>query len=351
MTNEIQMKQNAENSMEDVDIEKQKKIKEKLKDMGVMPSKESQAGNDVPGMTEDDMSEPELKEPETVRSRRFSPVLVVVLLAFSTAGVLAYAFMSDEVIQFLSLNEASDSSYSKNELNNSQVNSINAADNDAQEKLFRKPDMASQNSDYRASLDQYRDQSQRNHNEWLARQRAEFEKRRAEFLQQNSAYQYNQPGFGKPVINQPAFNQPSINQQETNNQQAYIQPKWSTTTQSEPPQWVKDRQAEAEKQRAQYMQEIKQQQDNRYNNSYNQNYAKNMRPEYFNHPRMNTNRSQQDRPVQTNQPQQPEMTYQQNQRQQYRPFNNGSQPVYNYAPSYRYNPYNSPYGWHGRGYR
>lgn len=352
MTSEIQMKQSSENSMEDVDSEKQKKIQKKLKDMGVMPSKESEIENDDPDVTQADTSEPDLTEHDSASSRRFSPFLVVVLLAFSTAGVLAYAFMSDEVIQLLSLNEVSDNSVSEKDLNKIEANSSN----EIAEKLFSTPGMDSQNRDYRASLDQYREQSQRNHNQWLASQRAEFEKRRAEFMKQNSAYQYNQPGISQPEINQPGINQPAINQpgiiqDETHNQQVYQQPQWGTAAPREPPQWVVDRQAEIDKQRAQYRQEIQQQQENRYNNRYNPNAGGNIRPEYFNHPRLNTYQSQQDRPVQTTQPQQPEMANQQNQRQYYRPYNNGPQPMYNSAPSYRYGPYNAPYGWQGRAYR
>lgn len=324
MTSEIQMKQSSENSMEDVDSEKQEKIKEKLKDMGVMPSQENEIENDDPAMTEADMS-----EPDTTRPRRFSPVIVVVILAFSTAGVLAYTFMSEEVNQLLLLNEASEDIVSKNGLNKGGINSNNATE----VKAFNNPNMGLQNNDYRASLDQYREQSQRNHNEWLASQRAEFDKRRAEFLKRNSAYQYNQP----------EYTQPGINQQEINNQQVYKQPQWATSAPPEPPQWVKDRQAEIEKQRAQYLQEIKLQQENRYNNRYNPNYGGNQRPEYFNNPRMNTYQSQQQRPVQTNQPQQPEANYQQGQRQYYRAYNN--------APSYRSNPYYAPNGWQGRSYR
>ena len=349
MTSEIEMKQNSEDTIEEVDTGKQKKIQEKLKDMGVMPggnNEQEKEADKKAGVEsqESDKSGSDKTEVDTSKSRRFTPILVTVLLAFASAGILAYTFMSDEATKLLSLKKTPDTAVNKPALvaeaeNTNSPDFQNSAGNQH---------IDSQNRDYRAVQEQYRNQSHKNHEQWVARQRAEFDKRRAEFMKQNAQAQaqYNQPGF-----NQSGSNQAPANLSKNNNPQVYKQPQWVTSTSPELPQWVKDQQAEAEKQRAEYMKEIKKQQEEMYTNRYNGNYSGYRRPEYFNHPRMNINQSQQNNSVPQAHAQQPAVAYQQNQRQYYNPYNNTRQPVYNNAPSYRYGPYYAPYGWQGRPYR
>lgn len=346
MTSKIEMKQSSEDSIEEVDAEKQKKIQKKLKDLGVMPSEDNEPEEAVP----ENATKVENIEPETVMSRKFSPVLITVILAFFAAGVLAYTYMSEDIAELLALNKSSDNSAQQSDISNNAANTSNISNisNPNAQAQAGNALADSTPADYRASLQEYREQTQRNHDEWLATQRADSDKRREAFMKQNARSQFNQPGYS-----QPSYNQPGFNQAEMNNQQSFNQRQWEPVAPPEPPQWVKDQQAEAEKQRAQYMQEIKQQQENMSNNRYNSNFGGNQRPEYFNHPRLKPYSSQQDRPAQAIQPQQqPNVAYQQNQRQYYRPYNYGARPpVYNSAPAYRYGPNYAPYGWQARPYR
>ena len=139
---------------------------------------------------------------------------------------------------------------------------------------------------------------------------------------------------------------------EKRNADNYAQ-QWQPAAQPEPPQWVKDRQADMEKQRAQYIRAMAEQQaqwenNNRMNqmrmNSYQQNAANNQ-PYYAQQPAM---QHPQNRPYYA---QQPVMQYPQN--QQYNPNNQPpqQQQYYYSAPGYNNGPYNAPYGWQGNGYR
>jgi len=115
-------------------------------------------------------------------------------------------------------------------------------------------------------------------------------------------------------------------------------------TPTEPPQWVKDRQAEMEKQRAQYMKDMAEQQA-RWEENMKRNQMQ-MNP--YQQPPANT---------QPYNAQQPPMPYQKN--QQYNPANQpppqyyNRQPMYNYGPNYapNYGPNYAPYGWQGNRYR
>ena len=342
MTSDIKMSQRSEDVIEDVEenVEdvKQKKMQDKLKDMGVMPSTKG-----------DVKAEPELnKEPEA-STRRLSPVLITVLLALPVAGVFAYALMTDEVNDFFNLSSTGQDSVESNPVV-SDSGFAPQAENSANTGNRFTGDAHSRNQITPQSAPQFQAQSQEKHDEWLAKRKADFEKRRAEFRKrnENSYAEFT----NRNLANQQAYNQNGV----------------SANTPPDVPQWVKDQQAEMEKQKAQYMQEAQRHQErmaqqNRWVNPYNTNgrtYAReNKRPEYFNHPRMNNyqpqeNINSQGARVAPAQP--PAVAYQQNQLQQlkpqyYKPYHYRAQPNYYYVPAYQYGPYNVPYGWQGPGYR
>lgn len=327
MTSEIKMNQSSENTT-DVNNEsdkrdKQKKIQDKLKDLGVMRS--------------------DKQKPDTA-PRRFPVILVVFLLALPVAAVTVYAFMPEEVNKLLSFNDVTNADVT--------ADNVNAAKPVRDSRLVFQKETgntadAQNRNGFTSQLqprDTYQASSRSEHNKWMAERQADFEKRRAEFHKRN------------------ASNRTDSDYRYQRHQQAFNQMPWSATPPQQPPQWVKDQQAEMQKQRAQYIQELNEQQarmnkQNQWagaNDVHNSSRAHEYkRPEYFNHPRMNNYQSQQDTNSPVTQAQQPAVVYQQNPPQYYNPYGYrgwGQANFYN-TPAYQYGPYGLPYGWQGPGYR
>ena len=222
------------------------------------------------------------------KSGVLSRMLITILLAFTVLVVYAYFYMPDKFNEYVYFNDSSES-------NNGQAVS-NDADNSGLIPATPAENYAMNNQAQQA--------------DWAAQQRANFEKRRAEF-QNRHAENYAQ-------------------QRQAQQRQPMAQ--------TEVPQWVKDRQADMEKQRAQYMKNMAEQQA-RWEESMKRNQ---MQMNSYQQPATNA--------------QQPAMRYQQNQQpamqyQQYNPANQPPPQYYNRPPVYNNAPYQAPYGWQGNGYR
>jgi hypothetical protein len=264
----------------DVKSEKTNKVAEKLKTMGVMPS--------------------DKKESETV-GRRFSPLLITVLVAVPAAAAVAYYTMPEQF--------------------NNLLSSINisspASAPITQPEFLNKPYVQPQVQEHPATGNaQANTWGQAQEPEWVTQQRAEMEKRRVEFQKQYAS-------------------------RNTSNTQPMQPP--------EPPQWVKDRQAEIEQQMAQYQQRGSHYPDNQTN------YRAAQAPAYMQHPSMNPYNANPQFNPQTMQQQQPvnapNPQGQQSQRPYYGPQNYPVNPYYYYnQPNYGPNPYNRPYGWNANPY-
>ncbi|MFK5892755.1 MAG: hypothetical protein QM504_06010 [Pseudomonadota bacterium] len=222
------------------------------------------------------------KQQEVKKSFWASPMFITIALALPAAAVIAYVYMPDELSRYLSFDNSSNVATS-------------VTHNNAQEQISVAPNSTVMNSNI-----------QTNHNDWVAEQRADFDKRRAEFQQRNAV------NFDNQWASQPL----------------------------ELPQWVKDRQVEIEKQRAeiekhrkQYMQEMVKQQNRWVNNR------------GYNQPAQNT--YYQNAPV-NNQPQlPPQQVKPYGPNQAYNPYYRQARPYYPPAPMYN----NRPYGYTGYGYK
>jgi len=328
MTSEIKMNQRPEESTDSDENSakrnKQKEIQDKLKDMGVMHSKKQES--DAP-------------------SRRFPAFLIVFLLALPVAAISVYAFMPEEVNKLLLLSELSTNDSVSDNASDSK------ADSDSRQAFKTNTGVTDSAQNRSGFATQFQSQGDTQtsphsqHNKWMVERQAEFEKRRAEFYKRN------------------ANKQSEFDSRYQHNQQAYNQMPRGTTwgaTPQQPPQWVIDQQAEMQKQRDRYMQEIKEQQSQLNNQSQwtssndgntGSNAHEYKRPEYFNHPRMNNDQPQQNVNSPFSQSQQPAVVYQQNPPQYYNPYGYRGQPSYYNAPVYQYRPYNRPYGWQGPWFR
>jgi len=241
------------------------------------------------------------------KSGFFSPMLITVLLAFAVIIAVTYYYMPDKFNQYLSFSSASESEASTDA--DVVVSAQSSSENQGFVPTAPAANYASNNHLQQAN--------------WAAQQRADFDKRRAEFAKRS------------------ADNRPQ---------------QWQSATPSEPPQWIKDRQAEMEKQRAQYMKDMAEQQA-KWEESYKRNQmrmnpyqqqAVNNQPYYGQRPVMPNQPPQQNNPV--NQP--PQQYNPANQPpQQYNPANQPPPQYYYRPPAYNYAPYYAPYGWQGYGYR
>lgn len=236
------------------------------------------------------------KTKQDKRSRLASPMLITVLLALPVAAVIAYVYMPDELNKYLSFGNSLEATASKD-----AAKSTNSTDYIPATAGMDSP-VATQSGDY--AIHQYQPQYNQQP-DWMERQRAEFEKRRSGYQQ----YHANRLNNQSP----PATSVGS-------------------------PQWVIDRQAEIEKQRAemqkqreQYLKQVQEQQARWVNNQASQQaqYHSGISP-YQQHAGANR------------QPAQP-MPYAQYQR--YNPYH----PAQGYppAPIYYYAPNNGAYGYPG----
>ena len=229
------------------------------------------------------------------KSGILSRMILTILLAFFVLTVYAYFYMPDEFNQYLSFNDTSEPT-SEQGLSSGVNNSDSVP---------------------AALVTNYAMNNQTQQADWAAQQRADFEKRRAEFQNRNN---------------------------ENYSQQRQLQQR-HPMAQTEPPQWVKDRQAEMEKQRAQYMKHMAEQQA-RWEESMKRNHMQ-MSP-YQQQGNTGQPYNAQQPVMRYQQNQQPVMQYQQN--QQYNPANQPPQ-YYSRPPAYNYPPNYAPYGWQGNGYR
>ena len=171
-------------------------------DTGDVKSKPETKSTSYSGTKSSAKNKPEKK------SGFLSRMILTVLLAFAVVAAYAYFYTPEKFNQYLSFDEASDSS-SDQEVAGSAANQGHIPAATATTANYANNNMNPQQAD------------------WAAQQRADFEKRRAEFEKRNAANyaQQRQP-----------------------------------TAPTEAPQWVKERQAEMEKQRAQYMKNMAEQQ-------------------------------------------------------------------------------------------
>ena len=282
--NESTATDDVENSAEkettaDASTESKKtnKVAEKLKAMGVMPSGK--------------------EKPET-EGRRFSPMLITLLIAVPVVGFIAYANMPGPF--------------------NNLASSVSSVFSSAPEQSnpnngYAQPQLPVQTAeDPRRRADTLAmNQSRYQQPEWVSQRRADMEKRRLEFEKQNA---------DRYAANQTAMQPP------------------------EPPQWVKDRQAQMEQQRARYQQQrnMPQQPANwRYNDAP-------QAPAYMQHPGMNPNQANNNAAqLQAPQNQNPANVNPQYQRQYYNARPYPVNPNYYNGQGYGYGPRNVPYGWNG----
>ena len=225
------------------------------------------------------------KQQDDKKSSWASPMLITIVLALSVVAAIVYVYMPDEFNRYLSSDDSS---------NSSDV-ATSDTQNNGQQQFSDAPNSMVMNGT-----------SQANHQDWAAAQRADFEKRRAEFQQRN-AVNYDTQWASKPP---------------------------------EPPQWVKDRQVEIEKQRAvmekqreQYIQEMVKQQ-NRWAN--NQGYNQPVQNAY-----------QQNTAVNNRSHLQPQQFTPYGHNQAYNPYYRQARPYYPQAPMYN----NRAYGYPGYGYK
>ena len=266
---------NEKSSAASAESQKTNKVAEKLKAMGVMSSG---------------------KEKPVAEGRKISPLLITLLIAVPVVGAIAYVNMPGPFNQLASsvsnvFSTAPDQPAPASGYDQSAMTASSAED------PWRRTDTLAMN------------QSRYQEPEWVIQRRADMEKRRLEFEQQNAdRYSANQSASQPP----------------------------------EPPQWVQDRQAQMEQERARYQQQrpMYQQPAGR---SYN---GAPPSPAYMQHPgsypnQLNNNTAQ--LPVPQNQP--PANVNPQYQRQYYngRP-HQVNRPYYN-GPSYGYGPNYAPYGW------
>ena len=238
----------------------------------------------------------------------FSPLLITLLIALPAAAVVTYINMPEPFDNlWSSLTNHQESNPDQN------ISSAPTGQNTPQalSQLPFQPSTSTFNSNNRA----VGDWQQPSEPEWVIQQRAEMEKRRAEYEKEFQ------------------------NRNSGNNFQASNQP-------PEPPQWVKDRQAEIEKQVAQHQEQWKNQQAN---------WARSNRapepPAYMRHPQVNMNQPYpanmaNQAPPQTQSAPNPGYGYQQRV-QNYNRNNYQPNPYFYNRPNYGYGPYNAPYGWNG----
>lgn len=281
------------------DGEKKNKIEEKLKTMGFMSSKK--------------------QKPEE-ETRRFSPMLITILIAIPLVCLIIYLNMPDKINNFVS------------SFGNSSSESVDQTYANNQNQPAFNPNYPSGNNN-----------NQFQQSEWAAKQRAEMDKRRAEMDKHRAEMDKRRAEMDK--------RRAEYQKRNVENYQA----NWANNAPPEPPQWVKDRQAEIEKEMAKQQQEWSRQPNWAYNRGLNQ-------PGFMRHPRMNgyqqnnngnvNGSDMQAQPRQNlSQNQNPANAYPPNQRQRYNTYNYPAQPYFYNRPYYGPRHYNAPYGWGGPAYR
>ncbi|MDH5472957.1 MAG: hypothetical protein OEY87_10275 [Gammaproteobacteria bacterium] len=251
---------------------------------------------------------------------KFSPLLITLLVAIPIAGIIAYINMPE----------------SFNRLFSSSNNSSSSAPNP-----YTHPEM----TNYAAT-----NQWNRQQPEWVTQQRDDMEKRRAEFLKQNAGNYPQNPGAMEPPEPPQWVKDRQAEMPQWSKDGKMEAPQWVKDRQAEMPQWVRDRQAEMEREMAKY------QQPNTYPNNRGYNWTPEP-PAYMQHPGPNSYQ-QPNQPMIDNQAQayqNPVNAYPpqgQGQNQYNNSYNYPVNPYYN-APYY-YGPgpnYYGPYGWNGYRYR
>ena len=307
MTDKDDNNDNAADSAKDA--EKTSKVAEKLKNMGVMPSD---------------------KEATEEKSRRFSPLLLTILIALPVAGVIAYTSMPDEFNNFISSLKGT------------------SADTDTQtadRALQTQPQFPGQSLAYSGNYNQggYNQPATWNpaqEPDWVKQQREEMEKRRAEFQKQNSDVEKRRAEYQKQY--EDMEKRRAEYQQQLTNQYA---DNWMPPQAPEPPPWVKQRQEEIEK-------EIAASQDWVNSPANRANQGAPQFPGYMQHPMMGGQYQADQQTASNQQPSGYQNPNQYNQRPHYNTYNQPVAPYYYYQqPYYGYGPYYPPYGWNGYGYR
>lgn len=340
MTTENEKNENSEenDSVANSENEKTSKVAEKLKTMGVMSSEKK----------DEPIDEPVVDEPVN-ESRRFSPLLITMLVAIPAVAIIAYMNMPDQFNQWLSSITGSSSTASEQQDNPAIVNAYaqtpqtqmpqRQASVNAVGDRWNRPGYQSQEPQWvaqqKADMEKRRleFQKQNPEPEWLVAQRADMEKRRLAFLKQNPEPEW--------VTKQRADMEKRRLEFEKQNSARYGAD-WRQP--AEPPQWVKDRQAEMERDMARY-------QENARNHSNGSAY--NRAPEYMQHPRVNSyqqNGAGVNNRMQPRQNQNPVQAYPQAQRQYYNTYNYPPNPYYYNVPRNGFRQNNAPYGRYGYPY-
>jgi hypothetical protein len=287
MTNEDDMKETPSDKDETVSggTDKAKKIAEKLESMGVTPS---------------DKPKPEV----TARKRKYSPLLITLLIAIPAAGAIVYMKMPDTFNKVLP----------------STTPASSAGDHVARETGNNHSNMPTN------SAANYWNEPQ-GRAEWLAKQRADMEQRRLEFQRRNPEPEW--------VARQRAY----MEQQESEFQKRNSENMAANRRHpSPPPEWINNKQADMERSMAQHQP-----------NAWPQGRA----PEYMRHPGMGSyqaNKADVNHQVapQNNNPVNANM---QPQAQPYTGYNYPPNPYYNNAQQNKFVPYPQPYGGYGYPYR
>ena len=314
------------------DNEKTNKIAEKLKTMGVTPSE---------------------NKPAEKEARRFSPLLITLLLAVPAVGVIAYMNAPDHFDKLLSsISNYTSLFTNKDQQSPDNVNTQSKVPAESVAGSWDQPEATTLNrfhepqldASKRAELEKRRLEFQKQNPEpqWVAQQRAEMEKRRLEFQKQNPEPQWmaqqraemekrrleyqKQNPEPQWVIQQRAEMEKRRLEYQAQNPRNYAA-NWERSMQPpEPPQWVKDRQAEMQREMAKYQQ-------NMSNHSNGQAYSRG--PGYMQHPRMNSYQpnSGNNNQLQPRQNPNPVRAYPQ------------PNPYYYNAPPYGFGPNHGPYGY------
>lgn len=316
------------------DDEKSKKVTEKLKTMGVMSPDKNQ---------EDKVDKVDKVEIVAKEERRISPLLVTLLIAIPLAGFIIYLNMPDQFNKWTSYLTGSSSSSSSASAATDSATGISSTDSQLafQNGQWDRP-ISSTSTGAGTGTGSSQDQQA----QWIENQRADMEKRRQAFEDSNPV-----PDWVKKQREESDLRRQEFEKQQAENYAA----NWSRQpVQPEPPQWVKDKQAEMEREMANY-------QKNWSNQANPQAY--NSAPGFMRHPGMNPYqqngpgnysyqqqpRSQPQQQQQQRQIQNPANGYAQPQRQYYNSYNYPPNPYYN-APYNGYHPNNTPYGRYGYPY-
>jgi len=271
-------------------------------------------------------------------SRKFSPLLITILVSIPAVGFIVYMNMPDQINQLLDV--ASES------LTTATVATEEPPATAVAQSQTPVDSVSRLNQSPASGLNPYQQP------EWVAKQRAETEQRRLEFQKRNPEPEWVKKQRAEMEKYQAGYQRQNTDNYAANGRQAWVPP--------EPPQWLKDRQVKIEQEMTRrqqemekYQQEMAKQQREWASQVENRPYnVAPQRPNYMRHPRMNPYQQNQNVANNQMQPQQnPANVYHPQQRNNYNSYNYRAMPrYYNNPYFYGYGPNIPPNGWNGYRY-